>query len=236
MLRLGDDDIKPAPTPVTLPFRLDDRDPCQWWAAWHVAEGRLLRCRIVRTSINGKWSFTAQLVLDGHALRRYATGQQLIGVDVGPSTIAVVGDTGGFKETFCAELADHDRQIRRLKRRLDRQHRAASPGCFDWQGRHRKRGCFWKKRSRRARLTQVKIADAERRLAATRKRLHGNLANRILGRGVTVQAEKISYRSFQRALDAASSDARPDCSCSGLPARLRVLAASSSISTPGRPR
>jgi hypothetical protein len=99
---------------MVLRFRLDARDPYQWWAAWHVAEGRMLRCRIVRTMINGKWAYRSQLVLAGHPLQRYATGHELVGVDVGPSTIAAVGDTGVFKETFCAELADHDRQIRRL--------------------------------------------------------------------------------------------------------------------------
>jgi hypothetical protein len=40
--------------------------------------------------------------------------------------------------------------------------------------------------------------DLERRLAAERKRSHGQLANRILAQGKTVKAEKLSYRAFQR--------------------------------------
>jgi putative transposase len=183
---------------MVLPFRLDEGDPCQWWAACHVADDRLLRCRIVRTMVNGRWAFAAQLVLDGHALQGHETGVELIGVDVGPSEIAIVGDTGAFKERFCDELADHDREIRRLQRRLDRQHRAASPGCFDEKGRHRKGGCDWKQRSKRARQTQAKVADARRRLAAHRKSLQGGLANRILGQGVVIKAEKLSYKAFQR--------------------------------------
>jgi putative transposase len=119
---------------MILPFRLDESDPYQWWAACHVADDRLLRCRIVRSRINGRWAFTAQLVLAGHPLHRYETGTDVIGVDLGPSEIAVVGDTSAYKERFCDELADHDREIRRLQRRLDRQHRAASPGCFDEKG------------------------------------------------------------------------------------------------------
>jgi putative transposase len=44
----------------------------------------------------------------------------------------------------------------------------------------------------------VKRKERERRLAAERKRSHGQLANRILAQGKTVKTEKLSYRSFQR--------------------------------------
>lgn len=182
-----------------LPFRLDTADPCQWWAALHVAAGRLLRCRIIRTRIHGRWTFRAQLILDGIPFQRYELGRQLVGLDIGPSEIIMVSDHGTFKETFCVELADHRREIRRLQRRLDRQHRAGSPDCYDERGQHRRCRCaWWQSRSRRARQTIVELADAQRRLAEHRKSLHGNLANRILGQGITIKAEKVSYRAFQR--------------------------------------
>jgi hypothetical protein len=183
-----------------LPFRLDEGDPCHQWAAIHVAAGRLLRCRITRTRILGRWTFRAQLVLDGTPLQRYQSGRQLVGLDIGPSEIAVVSDHGAFKETFCAELADHQREIRRLQRRLDRQHRAGSGSCYDERGRHRRGGCdWWQTRSKRANQTIVALADAQRRLAEHRGSLHGNLANRVLGQGTVIKTEKISYRAFQRA-------------------------------------
>jgi putative transposase len=182
-----------------LPLRLDENDPCHWWAAVHVAAGRLLRCRITRARIQGRWVFRAQLVLDGIPLQRYVTGDQLIGLDVGPSMIAVVGDHDVSKEPFCTALADHQREIRRLQRRLDRQHRAGSPGCYDERGQHRKSRCGWREtRSKRASRTIRALADVQRRLAENRKSMHGNLANRILGQGITIKTEKISYRAFQR--------------------------------------
>jgi putative transposase len=153
-----------------LPFRLDEADPCHQWAALHVAAGRLLRCRITRTRIRGRWTFRAQLVLDGMPLHRYEPGRQLVGLDIGPSEIAVVSDCGAFKETFCAELADRQREIRRLQRHLDRQHRAGSPGCYDARGRHRRGGCDWRRvRSKRANRTIIGLADAQRRLAQHRE-------------------------------------------------------------------
>jgi hypothetical protein len=183
---------------LVLPFAFDPASPHHWWAAWHVGEGRLRSCRIVRTRIRGRWSFTAQLVLDGVPLRPYEAGEGLVGLDVGPSTVAVVSDTGAWKETFCAELDERAAELRRLQRRLDRQHRAGSPACFDPQGRHHTGRCSWRSRSGRARQTATRIQELHRRLAGHRKSLHGSLANRVLGQGATIHTEKLSYRALQR--------------------------------------
>jgi putative transposase len=179
---------------LVLRFAFDPASPYHWWAAWHVGEGRLRSCRIVRTRIRGRWSFTAQLILDGVPLQRYQAGDDLVGLDVGPSTVAVVSDTGTWKETFCAELDDTAAKLRRLQRRLDRQHRAGSPACFDEQGRHHTGRCGWRSRSRRARQTATRIQELHRRLASHRKSLHGSLANRILGQGKVIHTEKLSYK------------------------------------------
>jgi hypothetical protein len=50
---------------LVLPFALDPASPYHWWAAWHVGEGRLRSCRIVRTRVRDRWIYAAQLVLDG---------------------------------------------------------------------------------------------------------------------------------------------------------------------------
>jgi putative transposase len=181
-----------------LPFAFNQASPCQWWAAAHVASGRLLSCRIVRTKIRGRWVYSAQLVLDGKPLDRYQVGEGLIGLDVGPSTVAVVSNAGAWKETFCAELDDQARELRRLQRRLDRQHRAGSPTCFDEQGSHITGACHWRVRSNRAHLTQAQIRELQRRVAEHRRSLHGNLANRVLGQGRIIHTERLSYRALQR--------------------------------------
>jgi len=112
--------------------------------------------------------------------------------------MSVVSDAGAWKETFCAELDNKAVELRRLQRRLDRQHRAGSPACFDEQGRHTKGGCRWQVRSKRARRTQTYLVEAHRRITEHRKSLHGNLANRILGQGRIIHTEKLSYRALQR--------------------------------------
>jgi putative transposase len=181
-----------------LPFAFDLSSPFQWWAALHVGSGKLRSCRVVRTKIRGRWVYSAQLILDGEPLPRYEVGDGLVGLDIGPSTVAVVSDQGAWKETFGASLQPIDTEVRRFQRRIDRQHRAGSPGCFDDSGRHKKGECHWKERSKRARTSQADLAEAQRRLAERRRSLHGNLVNRILCQGKTIHTEKLSYRAWQR--------------------------------------
>jgi putative transposase len=50
-------------------------------------------------------------------------------------------------------------------------------------------------RSKRYQALTLKRREHERRLAAERKRSHGELANRILGQGTTVKTEKLSYKA-----------------------------------------
>jgi transposase len=120
-----------------------------------------------------------------------------VGADLGPSTVAVVTDTEVALEHFCDALHPQWRRIRRLQRRLDRQHRAGSPGCFDEHGRHGSGRCTWS-RSRRGRLTAAALSEAQRRIAAHRRSLHGNLVNRLLSHGTDVRIELLSYRAWQR--------------------------------------
>jgi hypothetical protein len=74
-----------------LPFAFDPANPYHWWAAWHVGEGWLRSCRIGRTRVDSRWTFAAQLVLDGSPLQRYQVGEGLVGLDIGPSPRAATG-------------------------------------------------------------------------------------------------------------------------------------------------
>lgn len=184
---------------LKLPFALDSSDPLHWWAALHVAAGGLLTCRIVRSRIGGRWVFRGQLVLNGLPYLRYNVRRGHVGLDLGPSVVAVVSDHEASLERFCDQLVPNEAKIRILQRKLARQHRAGSPRCFDEKGRHLRGECHWRRRSRRAQETSEHLADAFRTRAAHRLGLHGNLANRVFGQGNTIHLEKLSYRSFQKA-------------------------------------
>jgi putative transposase len=120
-----------------------------------------------------------------------------VGLDLGPSTIAVVAEQAALLQPFCPEVTPNWQRLRRLERQLDRQRRANNPEHYDERGRVKKGKKRWKV-SKRQRKVQARRRQVYRKLAATRKRSHGQLAHRVLALGGTFHLEQISYRAWQK--------------------------------------
>jgi hypothetical protein len=180
---------------LVLPARIHPRDRV-------VAHG--LACpvkyvRLVRRKLGLCHRFSAQLVCEGRPYRKpqHPLGQDIVGLDLGPSTIAVVAEQEALLQPFCPEVAPSSQRLRRLERQLDRQRRANNPDHYDERGRVKKGKQRWKV-SKRQRKVQAQRRDVYRRLAATRKRSHGQLAHWIMALGGTFHLEQISYRAWQK--------------------------------------
>lgn len=182
---------------LVLPLMLDPRDRDRWQA--QARSCRTKYVRILRRNLRGRSRWYAQLVQEGLPPRkaRRPVGDGVIGLDLGPSTVAAVSGTDAVLEPFCPGVADMDREIRRLQRAMDRSRRATNPAAFNADGTYRP-GARIAVRSRRYRVLAATKADLERRLAAERKRAHGEFANRVLAQGNVIKLEKMSYRSFQK--------------------------------------
>jgi hypothetical protein len=147
--------------------------------------------------------YYVQLVLTGlpHHKPKHTVGTDTIGLDLGPSSIAIVPQQAEARlEPLCAELRPDARAIRRLQRKMERQRRAANPEHYDERGRPKKRGKGaprWKQ-SRSYQASRRRKATRERKLAAHRKSLHGRLAHQIVQSGKTIIIEKLAYRGWQK--------------------------------------
>ncbi len=149
--------------------------------------------------------YSVQLILEGHPLQKPKNlpGKGTVGLDLGPSTVAIVSEEGSARLLLLAEeLAPDARKRRRLQRHLERQRRANNQEHYDEKGRIRKRSkgqgrCVWRE-SQGYQRTRRRLATTERRLAAHRRSLHGKLANEILRLGDDLRIEKVSYKSWQR--------------------------------------
>ena len=180
---------------LVLPALFDPRD--RWGVEAHALSCRVKYVHIVRRPLRGRVRYYAQLVLEGTPLRKakHRIEHDIAGLDLGPSTIAAVGENTAFLETFCPAVERDERAVRRLRRKMDRSLRAANPDCYDAEGRIVKRP---QRRSKRYRRLQASLAELSRREAAHRKTEHGRLCNRVLALGNIVKTEKISYRAWQR--------------------------------------
>jgi hypothetical protein len=173
----------------------------------------VLSTRIVRTVVGGRDTYRMQLVCDGHPARRHPVGDGRVSFDLGPSEIAVaVQRSDGSWTGWLKPLADRIRlntiRLRRQQRRLDRQHRAGSPGCYNLDGTHKPGRCDWQ-RSAAAKRTTTRVAEQHRRLAEHRKTLHGALANRLFECGAGMACEKLDYVCWQKNFPRSVRDRAP---------------------------
>jgi transposase len=165
----------------------------------HGLAARVKYVRIVRREIAGRNRFYAQLVCEGEPYQKPKNriGDGVVGLDIGPSTIAVTNDDQARLLRFCDELVDRQKRIRQLQRKLDRQRRANNPENYTADGTVQAGPKRWRS-SNRQRHTRMALSEIQRKQAAQRKSLHGQLANQVLAMGHTIRTEKLSYRAFQK--------------------------------------
>jgi hypothetical protein len=124
--------------------------------------------------------YVVQLILEGKPYQKpkNRVGKDMLGLDIGPSTLAVVSREGTADLLLLGEKLYLDaRKQRRLQRKLDRQRRANNPHNYDERGRvkrHAGQRLRWQD-SQGYRETRRQLAKEARRLAAQRKTLHGTL-------------------------------------------------------------
>ena len=154
-------------------------------------------CRVLWRNVKGVRRWFAQLMQEGVApIKHEYAHDGVVGLDIGPSTIAVVSDHSASWVRFCDTIVQPWKEMRRLQRAMDRSRRATNPHCFYANGTGKKGQAFTP--SKRYRALRSQYTEMERRLAAERKRAHGELANQILGQGHKVQTEILSYLALQR--------------------------------------
>lgn len=172
-----------------------DRDGWQADALAHSTK----YCRVIRRTMRGRDRWFVQLIQEGTPPRkvRHVIGSETVGLDIGPSTIAVVGETDALLDKFCPTVEHPWRETRKIQRAMDRSRRATNPENYNENGTAKKGIRKWVKSSRYRDL-RAKLAETERCLGSERKRSHGELANRILAFGNVIKTEKVSYRGFQK--------------------------------------
>ena len=195
---------------LKIPAIIDWQDPVVRYGLSHrIKYTRIARRKASSPKAKGAdctgYRYYVQLILEGMPYRKPKNepGTAVIGLDLGPQTIAIVSQDGSATrlEVFGSELAPDAKAKRRLQRSLDRKRRANNPDNFDEKGRIKKgqkgQKLHWNN-SKSYLSTRQKLANYERRLAAHRKSLHGRLANEIVRAGNTVKLEKVSYVGWQK--------------------------------------
>lgn len=184
---------------------IDENDP----VILHGLNSPVKYVRLVRRKVRGQNLFYAQLVNEGKPFQKpkHQMREGVVGLDIGTSTIAIVGNEQAELKPFCAELANKDKEIRRLQRKMERQRRANNPDNFepnfvDTKGRKKKGKVKQGAKRWRHSKTYLKIrqrkAEIERQLTAHRQSLQNQLVHEVFSLGNVVKLEQLSYKAFQR--------------------------------------
>jgi hypothetical protein len=181
---------------LSLPAIVDAKDK----VVQHALSSRVKYVRLVKKTIRGKTLFYAQLICEGipFVKEKNEVKPGKIGIDIGSSTIAVVGDKNARLDLFCRELDDKQGEIRRLQRKLDRQRRANNPDNYNADGTIKKSRHLKWNNSNGYIETRTRLAELRRRQAEHRKSLQGKLANEIVREGNKIYLEDISYKALQK--------------------------------------
>jgi transposase len=165
----------------------------------HALSCRVKYLRLVKRTVNCEARWSVQLILEGipHQKEKNTISDNTCGLDIGPSTIAAVGEEDALLAQFCDEVIQPWKEIRRELRAQDRSRRATNPDNYNADGTVKRGSRMWH-RSNRYKKRQEHIAECQRTLAATRKKKHGELCNKVLSLGKIVKTEKLSYKSFQK--------------------------------------
>jgi len=180
----------------------------------HALSCRTKYVRLVMRMIKGYPVWYAQLIKEGRPLIKSKNNAKkgIVGLDIGPSTIAIVSKNQAKLQEFCSEVKDYRKKIGTTQRKMSRSQRMMNLNNykkdsikFNSNGRKikvlgtSKKGCNKWIFSKKYQIMRLQNLELYRKMAETRKSAHGNLANKILNIfGKTIKTEKLSYKSWQK--------------------------------------
>ena len=155
-------------------------------------------CRIVRRIEQGRNRYFVQLIQKGHPPQKAKNtiGKENCCIDVGPSSVAFVGETAAGLFDLAPSVVQPWEEMRRIQRAMDRSRRATNPTNYEANGTVKKGPKKWIRSEGYLQLLR-QLQELERVLAARRKKDHGKSQNDILRFGIP-PLEKLSYLSFQK--------------------------------------
>ena len=161
----------------------------------HALSCRTKYVRLVQRQIKGRIAWYAQLIQEGvpYLKGKNKIQEGVVGLDIGPSSIAIVSCNTASLQAFCPELDDTRKKIAISQRKISRSLRLTNPDNFESNsmmlnknsrpikklGKVKKGQKTWV-RSKKYQALRVQTSELQRKMAATRKSAHGKLANKVI--------------------------------------------------------
>lgn len=186
---------------LSLPVKIRKNDTY----ALEMLTHKICYCRIVRKPFKSGYKYFLQLVLDGIPPVDYQLGEGNVGLDMGTSTIAAIGENDGL---FVAHgnnmgkennqtVAKYNKLIISLTRKLERQRRLNNPNNYNEDGTIRKGSKKWV-RTKGYYKTLFALKDAYRRKTEFLLQLHNKTAKKVIPLGDRFITEPMNWKVLQK--------------------------------------
>lgn len=170
----------------------------------HYQQLSLSRCekikyvQIVRKTIRGKKVYYLQIVCQGFPPSKVTKGEGVIGIDPGISTIAYASNHEvALVDLIPKYINRKEKLMKHLDRKIERSRRVNNPKCYQSNG-VIKKGTRFKQPSNRQMRLQARRLKAYRSLSEERKKLQGQLVNRLVSQASNIKMEDLNIKGLQR--------------------------------------
>lgn len=142
---------------------------------------------VSREYIRGRYKYYVQLTIKGEKPQKNRTlGKGTVGIDVGPSTVAVSSLQCVFLDKLADKCDDIEHDLWRINRKMDRSKRDTNPDFFNEDKTYKKREKGERRKwtfSNRYKRLKLERRALYRKQAAIRKLQHIDMANALLLQG-----------------------------------------------------
>ena len=154
--------------------------------------------QIIRKTIRGKKVYYLQIVCQGFPPSKVTKGEGVIGIDPGISTVAFASPTEvALVDLVPKNITRKEKLLNDLDRKIERSQRVNNPECYDDRGKIKK-GARFKRPSKRQMRLRNRRRKVYRSLSEERKKLQGQLVNRLVSQASSIRIEELNVKGLQK--------------------------------------
>ena len=154
--------------------------------------------QIIRKTIRGKKVYYLQIVCQGFPPSKVTKGEGVVGIDPGISTVAFASPSEvALVDLVPKNIARKEKLLKELDRNIERSQRVNNPECYDEHGKIKK-GARFKRPSKRQMRLRNRRRKVYRSLSEERKKLQGQLVNRLVSQASSIRIEELNVKGLQK--------------------------------------
>lgn len=154
--------------------------------------------QIIRKTIRGKKVYYLQIVCQGFPQSKVSKGEGVVGIDPGISTVAFASPSEvSLVDLVPKNIARKEKLLKQLDRKIERSQRVNNPECYKENGTIKKGARFKRPSNRQLRLRNRR-RKVYRSLSEERKKLQGQLVNRLVSQASIIRIEELNVKGLQK--------------------------------------